>query len=63
MDIQVIDHTNLIRRRGAIVNKDIEGYLQFVNSRELKQKQEDRIKTLESQVSSLLEAFNKMGVK
>lgn len=61
IDIKVKDYPTLVRRRGAIVNKDTQGYQTFIEARRAVQKRDDdlshsnnRITALEARLEALI---------
>lgn len=62
IEIKVEDHPNLVRRRGAIVNKDIEGYQRFITARQAIRDRDDKISGLEARMARM-EALLEQAVK
>lgn len=62
IEIKVEDHPNLVRRRGAIVNKDIEGYQRFMSARQAIQERDSKINGLEARMARM-EALLEQVVK
>ena len=53
--IKVAGHNNLYRdpKSNAIVNTDIKGYQEYIRQRDLRMKEQNRIKDLENEVDEL----------
>lgn len=61
IEFKVEDHPHLVRRRGAIVNKDREGFKRFQAARQAITQRDERVNALEARLADLESIIQKLA--